>query len=82
MKAEVLAPDHGNNKRDFHFTAEVKRVHIYPEGFPETNTNWLAIVEKDGEIKVIWHGKFVGDNKVVYVLDDETKHLLPNKPKT
>ncbi len=71
MKAEVLAPDKGSGRRDFHFEAEVKRVHVYPTGFPEFNSNWLSIVEGEGgTIKVIWHGKFVGEVKTVYQLKE------------
>jgi hypothetical protein len=79
MKAEVLAPDKGNNRRDFHFEADVKRIHVYPTGWPEYETSWLSIVEGEGGvIKVIWHGKFVGEVKTVYVLGEEP--LNANQP--
>lgn len=78
MKAEVLAPDRGNGRRDFHFTADVKRVHVYPNGFPEYCQNWLSIVEAEGGIiKVILHGKFVGDVQTVFQLSDDGSHTIP-----
>ena len=78
MKAEILSPNSKNNKRDFHFEAEVKRVSIYPTGFPKNNCNWLSIVEsEDGTIKVIWHGKFVGEVKTVYQLKETGEQSIP-----
>lgn len=84
MKAEVLAPDKGSGKRDFHFEAEVKRVHIYPTGYPQFNKAFLTIVENPvGTITIHRHGEFCDDVKAVYKLteDGESSIVTGEMPK-